>query len=235
MKCILYSTVACLLMNCVYPSRQSTEQLCSTEDRIVISERVGDVVDAEERAYFKLFPKIYIRPTYYKFESATYYSLGGGGYEVRVTSDKGILVARNYGSEAVTILRDYIDEYERIVNSRDEFEKKWQIVDYDELGQPITKGEIDSERKKGRVTKACGLGGCVLVGSVGCILSAIRLGGLYSIEDAEEETAEIQKIMLYTAGGGILVGATGALIGRGLESTFARDAVKAARKPQLLE
>ena len=203
---------------------------------IIISERVGEVIDAQEREYYKLFPKIYIRPAYYTFESATYYELREGGYEVRITTNNGILVAQNHGENAVSILRDYIDNYEEIASSPKEFEKKWEIVGYDDLTQPITRGEVESIRKKRRMAITCAVGGCTVPLSVGCILAmATALTYTPEIGDTAEQLEKAEKIMLYSAGIGTVCGLTGGLIGMGVEKSMALGAVKDSRKPRLME
>jgi len=223
-----------LLVNCTYSAKRYDEY--RVKGPIVISERVGEVIDAEERERFGLFPKIYVHPVSYPFESATFFELEGGGFEVRIATAHGTVIAVNRDQNAVRILRDYIDNDAEIIDSREAFEKRWGIVGYDDLGQPITKSEIERVRNH-LSTFACaaGGGGLVIAGGLLWAFSTLLESGFGDPEELAEGSGDAARIVLITAGVTALVTGAGFFIGRGLDNTRARDAVEASRKPRVLE
>ncbi|KPK20717.1 MAG: hypothetical protein AMJ70_08175 [Dehalococcoidia bacterium SG8_51_3] len=223
-----------LLVNCAYSSKRYDEY--RVKGPIVISERVGEVLDAEEKEHFGLFPKIYVYPVSYPVEAATFFELEGGGYEVRIATGYDTVVAVNRDLNAIRILRDYVDYHEEIIDSRGVFEKRWSIVGYDDLGQPITKREIERVRNH-RSTVACAAGGGGLALGVGSLWAFATFigGGFGTSEELVEGTGDAGIIMLCTAGVAILATGAGFFVGRGFDNTRARDAVEESRKPRVVE
>jgi hypothetical protein len=173
-----------LLINCTYSTKRNGGY--RVKGPIVVSERVGGVIDAEERAYYNLFlPDIYLRPMTYSYKSATLRAIEGGGYELWISTTAGTLIVVNRDPDGIQILSDYINNYEEIIESREIFVEKWGIVDYDFLSLPITKNEIQLTKirmgaaKKGPPARrrsikiGAGLGGCV-GGIIAYILVANR-------------------------------------------------------------
>ena len=141
MKHVVYVFVFILPLSCTYTLSQYQES--ESRSPVVISERVGEIVNDEERLHYNLFPEVE------DFESAQFYEIPEGGYDVEISTEHQKLIAYNRNRDAVLILREYINRYEIIKDSISLFEEKWGIVDYDTLGQPITQDEIriNSARK----------------------------------------------------------------------------------------
>lgn len=125
-----------LLLNCA--PRLAHYREYGSKLPVTISHRVGDVVDAAERLEFDLLQGID------DFAYAQYYAYFDGGYEVEIVTDHAVYRAVNRDTNAVRILCDYIERYEEILDDRERFERQWNIVAYDVLGQPITSSEIDA-------------------------------------------------------------------------------------------
>lgn len=114
---------------------------------IVISERVGETIDSEEREHYDLFQGIE------DFKSAQIFDIWdprGGGYVAVIQTESQTFEAVNRDPKAIQIFTYYIENYERIKETPDarwEFEDKWLVMGYDALGQPITAHEIDRVKK----------------------------------------------------------------------------------------
>lgn len=83
-----------------------------TADPVVLSERVGPVIDAEERAYFQLLPD------FEPFIAARAFPASGGGVRLvieRAGASDAILTLNGPTTEA---LRTYLDEYESMTPER---------------------------------------------------------------------------------------------------------------------
>lgn len=161
---------------------------------IIISERVGEKIDAEEREQFGLFKDVE------DFESAIFYSIKDGGYEVEIRTTNSIFLAVNRDPYAFEILRDYIDGYETYMSSPEAFEKKWGVVDYDKLGFAITKREVRLYSNPIASTACC----------VGCATSIIGVSFLVALAIAFAHESEQ---MTYIAlGVGIVVGIGGGIV-----------------------
>ena len=105
----------------------------NTTGLVIVSSRVGESIEPEEREHFALFPELE------HFQKAEFQGIEGGRYELYIETEKHNLRVRNIGISALALMGDYIDNYEEIVEDRRKFENKWNIVDYDELGLPILK------------------------------------------------------------------------------------------------
>jgi hypothetical protein len=113
--------LAILILDCTY----SLNDYAGYKDvePIIVSERVGEAIDPMERTQFDLFHGIT------NFESAAYFVIREGGYEVQVMADGKRYTAVNRDFHAIEIIRDRIDRFEEIQGSPEAFESKWRIVD----------------------------------------------------------------------------------------------------------
>jgi hypothetical protein len=207
-----------VLVNCTYAPKYRTEY--EKGNAITISSRVGEIIDSQERERFDLFLGMQ------GFETARFYAIKGGGYEVEIVTTSGTFLAVNRDSLAVRILRDYINRYEEVIGARDDFEKEWQIVSYDDLGQPITKYERDKLGKV--VTVACCLGTGLAGG-----LAGFGLGFIMTYSLAAD--ASLWPLIVAVGGGALLGGALGCKYGSGSNEGLALKRIKEARKPRLVE
>lgn len=190
---------------------------------IVISTLVGETIDPEEREKFDLFHGID------DFKSATFYAISNGGYEVEIITENAKLASVNRDSNAILIMKEYIDTYEDIRDSRKEFDKKWNIVDYDELGQPITTNEIN--RVKGADYRVGCVGSCLMLG----VLSLIFLDMVPHFALGPSKV-NVKDEWYYLVIGGTIVGvATGVLEGHHADILNALEAIKKARQPRVIE
>ena len=122
-----------LSLNCTYTLEHYNKYTGS--EPVIISDRVGEIIDAREREQFGLLKGIE------DFESAQYYELKEGGYRIEIIAGGKLYEAVNRDSQGVEILRDYIERFADIPGSEIVFEDTWGIIDYDTLGQPITADE----------------------------------------------------------------------------------------------
>ena len=217
-KTVAFIVVVVLLLSCThnllhYRHYEKTKP-------IVISARVGETIDSEERQQFDLFPEIE------GYKSAMLYDIAEGGYEVRIQTESTRLVAVNRDSLAVIILRDYINRYEEIQNARDDFEENWKIVDYDNLGLPITQYELNRIRKPGSGRMIGGATCCI-----GGFLTSIALAEL-SVE-RELVSEDVADIAFF--GTWVISTATGAILGEKILRDNALKAIKESRKPRIAE
>lgn len=202
-------------------------------ETIVISERVGSTIEPEERERFDLFKGIN------GFKSAMFYEMPGGGYEAVILTENQKLAALNRDSLAIPILRDYINRYEEIKPSRVEFEKKWGIVDYDVLGQPITQWEVNHVNR-GLYTTGCGTA-CCLLGIIPNAILGYIIGVMFSPAYLTyrcgaffpEPNATV--FWLVFISGNVLSTGIGVLCGDKLDKGYAIQAIKRARRPKVIE
>ena len=248
MKCIVaFTLIISLLVNCTYSAKQPSEY--RVKGAIAVSERVGEVIDADEREYFKLFsPEIYVRPVTYRYKSAMLYAIAFGGYEVRISTSNNTLVVANRDPRGIEILSDYIDNYETVLESRQAFEEKWGIIDYDPLGLPITKDEVllTEERMSSAgktpssgfraIMIGAGLGGCI-GGVVGFLISDRETE--YEITDPGAEGVmacfERTSIALAVLGGSAVGMAAGGLAGAVVGAAAKKSGGPAADESSILE
>lgn len=183
---------------------------------IVISEQVGVTIDASERDKFDLFQGVD------GFKEAQLYSVLAGGYEVEIITENQKLIGVNGGPQAVVILRDYIDRYNEIEVSKVEFEEKWKIADYDDLGQPITMDEVKRRRR--------GTSACLAGGASGFFAGSIAGFAIGSIDVRHDvDVWDFSPII-----GCLIGGSSGCLMGAGLgyliDGNKAMKVIKEARK-----
>lgn len=186
---------------------------------------MGETIEIEEREQFGLFYGID------NFKAATFYGIKGGGYEVEIITEHEKLVAVNRDSLAIKILRDYIDRYEEIKESRTEFEKKWNIVDCDYLGQPITEYEVNMAESYSCYAAGCVLGSGILALYPSFILGYVAGGGDFTDFEVDNPTVVLITFVAAMATNIII----GALIGRKIDKNKVLKTIKKARKPRVVE
>jgi len=199
------------------------------EQPIVVSERVGDVIDAEERMQFGLFP------TVEDFREARFYRFREGGYALEITTTDEKFVSVNSWSSAVLLMRDYIDNYERFKSYPDSFAIKWKIRSYDDLGVPITKYEADPLANIGRAVSCGCTGGLV----AGLAAAAFGLAAFYSFDPSGADTySGIGIMMLAIVLPAIVAPIAGVVTGLGVylsDKSRAVQTIKEMRKPRVVE
>ncbi len=162
MKPLYCYTVIFVITNCCTLGwwRKPVEE---EPEPIVVSDLVGDNIDLDERDRYGLFTNID------EFVSAAFYEKPKQeeGYKIVLITQHKPYIAYNNDPLTLPMLRDYIDHYDSISVSREGFEEKWQIADYDTLGLPITQAEISivSSTKGACIGTSAGLGmlvGCLI-------------------------------------------------------------------------
>lgn len=219
---MVFMVLITLSLNCPYNIRQYYNY--EKKEPIVISEKVGESVDAEEREQYTLFPGIE------KFIAATFRGLMNGGFEIEIVTEDEKLVAVNRDSLAIELLRDYLNRFNEIQESKASYEKKWGIVDYDTLGLPITQREIN------RVNMGYFAGnfatGCCLVGFVPMTLLALRVGGF----DYWTFQMDSPVLSYLTLIGGLALSVTlGYYRGKKVDQEQTLKRIKKAREPRVVE
>jgi len=198
------------------------------KDVIIVSERIGETIDAQERTQFGLFLGID------DFETAKFYEVEGDGYDVEIHAGQQTFVAYNRDPDALLILREYIDRHEAIKDSTPKFEKKWGIVDYDALGQPITRKEVGMNMAPKRGWRAwLAMGG----GAAGCLGSCLIFGApsLHVDVPTNYDNSEDVKKSLINLGATTFGGLSGWFMGSELDRRRALKMIKEARKPRVVE
>ena len=151
--CSIITGITCASNPHYYPISQRTSE------QIIISERVGEVIDAEERTYYNLFQGIS------GFQEAVFFRVSNYGFDAVITTDAHTYVYSNRDSVAVDILREYIERYEDPHFMPKMFEQKWKVVAYDDLGFAISHHEISrlTSYSTAAVYGMCGfvVGGCI--------------------------------------------------------------------------
>jgi hypothetical protein len=224
-KCVVAISIQLVLLaNCAPTFSTLKYHEYEREHEITFSRSVGKSIDAEQRAHFGLFVNVE------GFESASFYSIDGGGYEVVIKTTEGTFVAVNRDSIAVRVLRDYINTYDTDVSWVKAFEKKWAVVAYDDLGFPITSHEVNSEKNR---SLRCIFGaGCGLLSVTPAIFLGMLMGGLTPTGGDLDKP----EVAVFIAVSGIAASvAAGAAIGNKISSHRALKAIKEARKPRVLK
>ncbi len=225
-KTVVFIIVIALLSNCAHNLHHYRDYKKTRP--IVISERVGEVIEPEEREHFSLFPLIV------DFKAATFYGIEDGGYEVEIVTASEQLIVVNRDPQAVEILQDYIERYEEIKDSREAFEEKWKIIDYDTLGQPITLGEISNTKKN---FYSCGCaGGNFLVSLIpNALFSFLLVGGLEISWSSDTEFPRPFPAWVSFIGINILAIGAGAMIGNKIDKRNAINLIREARAPRVVD
>jgi hypothetical protein len=195
------------------------------------------LIDAEKREAVHLFSEIE------GFREARLTGSSDGGYEVEIVTTAGKLVSVNKDPNGMVIMRDYLADYENIRGNPAPFEAKWHILDYDTLGAPITRSEVDLSTDVASAT-GCGCGfGCVAAAVAGLVVGAVALE---EAQEAGESGADMGVGIGIMMGGLLLAGlvalvagaSTGCLAGRSAYERSKKNAVeiiKEQRIPRVVE
>jgi hypothetical protein len=159
-----------------------------------------------------------------------------GGYVVEILTDSVKLTGTNRDPGAIAILRDYIDRYEVVSADQASFVRKWNVLDYDTLGIPITEREATLiMRQSRRKAVKGGLAGCL-----GSILAGLLVGGGVAASGSGSGS-DIGPAMgaaagVVVLGGALLIGLLA--IGTSIAVTYSQNVesyveiIKEARKPE---
>lgn len=220
-RILVFTVLFALTLNCAYTPRHYLNY--QRTQPIIISRRVGETVDVVEREQFDLFKGIE------DFEFASFYKILNGGYEMIMITKQSKYIVVNRDSLAIEILGDYISRYEEIKNSKTEFEKKWKIVDYDELGQPITKYEIN------RVKKSNYTIGCTAATLIPGFTLAAIIELVLGIGSSFSGTEASRKPFYYVIGVTTITAVVAALHGNHQDRITAISAIKKVRQPRVVD
>lgn len=224
-KITCWSVTTALLLNCTYGTIKYYDyQYYVKTQTIVISERVGEEIDPEERRKFDLFGGIV------DFKTATFYGIEEGGYNIEIITEDKKFLAVNRDPMAVEILRDYIDRFEELENDRLPFEGKWQIIDYDTLGQPITQREVNNRSNRGA---ACLFGG--IAGGLLGFFPSLYLGFAIARGRSDILEKEFGTIFTVIAVGLVTSVIAGAAMGSEIGKGNTIKKIKESRKPRVVE
>lgn len=220
--------ISLLSYRCISPHYYAYEK---AGNPLVVSARIGETVDPEEREKYGLFQGID------NFEEARFYRSAGGGYEVHIKTENRKLVVCNRDQNGFWILREYIDKFEEILESREEFEAKWEILDYDDHRLPITMEEINRHRGEDFSALAC-VGTSLFITGISFLAALSILSDFNVFEDGASEEKENQASFVLIAGTvvGILMGiVVGKNVKKRISIEEALGVVKEARKPYVVE
>jgi len=214
------------LLNCTYTAKHYLAY--ERAELTVVSQRVGETIDPQERKQFNLFQGIN------DFKAAHFYGIEGGGCEIEILAAQQKFAAVNRDENTIMMLRDYIDRYEEIKESKEGFEKKWEIVAYDVLGFPVTKSEVNRYCHPA-ASWGCGIGSALFI--IGCSVFAVTLLGLRTLFEPTTP-AEEREQNIVLAVGTILGIATGAVVRTAIKSSDELKSIafiKEAREPRVVE
>ena len=222
-RIVAIAVVLALMSNCTYSLRQY--RLYARGNILELSSTIGDVIDAEERAEYDLFPEVG------GFREARFYAIPEGGYEVEIITDRRKYVAVNRDTLADQILRDYFSQYNTPQYSQSNFEKKWGIIAYDILGFPITKHEVNSNLKGG-----CYVGAITGTGVLACLGLSVLVAALTAVSGPWGQE-EVNEPLAFTIilGGALVGGLTGSLFARATDGHRALSAIEEARMPRVVD
>jgi hypothetical protein len=215
---VAISMLVISLLNCTYMLKQY--DVYERQDVIVFTEEIGEVIDAEERERYDLFPGVE------GFQDARFYKIAGGGYEVEMVTRKGDFVSVNWDEMACQILTDYFTQHNNEHYNQTDFEEKWEIIDYDALGFPITKVEIS--RHSSRV--GCCITGCCFGGVAGSVIG-VAIGKANDSGGSDDYDYTVVSLFLTGTMGSLL----GSVHGFGLSDWYALTRIKELRKPRVID
>ena len=230
MKQVVFVALAFLVLNCGF--RLSRWDFEKYDKPVYISDIVGDVIDSNEREIYELFPGVggFIRAVSYLHPS--------GGYQWEIFTERENLVAVNRDPKAMVILADYIERYEDVTEFRSEFEEKWNIVDYDELGHPVTQEEVDHvvqgiKRLENRMIVGLVTTGCLSGALLGCAIGFRTHSqvGYHAYPDIEIS----QEAIAIGAAAGTAAGFVIGLLARSGNGEKALETIKEGRRPRVME
>ncbi len=212
-------------LNCTYTAKHYLTY--EKAGLIAVSERVGETIDPEEREQFALFNGIA------DFKAAYFYDINGGGCEIEILTVHQKFAAVNRDENTIVMIRDYIDRYEEIKESKARFEEKWEIVAYDTLGFPITKSEVNRYCHPA-ASWGCGIGSGLFI--IGCSIFAAALIDVMGLDPPTP--AETRKSNIVLAVGTLLGITTGVMIGIATKSSDELKSIaliREAREPRVVE
>jgi hypothetical protein len=221
-----FVVILLFLANCTYNLRHY--QGLERKNVIVVSELVGEIIDAQESEQFGLFLGMD------DFESARFYEVEGDGYDIEIYAGQQRFVAYNRDPDALLILKEYIEDYEVVKDSMSAFEEKWGVVDYDALGQPITRREVEMNMAPKSGYRAW----LLLTGATaGCVGSCLIFGAPSLALDVptDYDNSENVRKGLINLGATAAGGVSGWFIGSELDRRKALKMIKEARKPRVIE
>jgi len=228
-KTLAFIVLVALIVNCVSTPRYYIDYTRS--EQIVISERVGDTIDPDEQERFDLFSGIE------DFKTATFYGIEGGGYEVEILTTNKKLVAVNRDPKGIEILRNYIDSYAEMQYSKEDFEKKWEIVAYDALVFPITKSEVNRYSNPA-TSSGCGCGTAVLITGLSSLVAIGIAMSNFNIFNGGRRPEDERAANIVLACGivcGIIAGILVHSKKRASNMKTALEFIKEARKPRVVD
>jgi hypothetical protein len=213
--------IVLVLLNCTYPLKQY--DVYERGGVVVLSDKVGEVIDAEERKQYGLLLGTV------GFQSAVLYEIIQGGYVIEIITKDDNYVVVNRDPQGLDILRDHIDRNEEVKKSKDDFEQKWKIVDYDKVGLAITQKEVNDMKGRGW-TIGCGVAGSIGTAVLGC--TVLWIYGLIAALGHDRD--HINPWILI--GVGLPLGVvTVVLVGISIEESRAINRIKQAREPRPIE
>ena len=195
---------------------------------LTISDLLGDAIDLDERDQYGLFSNIT------DFVSAEFYYMPPPEkrYKIVIMTQYRQYAAYNNDQNTLLMLRDYIEHYDSISVFREGFEEKWQIMDYDTLGLPITKAEVDSQSRMSTDSKGMCISSAM---GLGC-LSGCLMGAEHEDTGIADWNFEWMEDAVLASIAGMSVGALGAIIMiKTIEDgnrSKALGKIKEMRKPQ---
>lgn len=228
-KAMVYTTILLFSINCVTLGNYYVKDKSAPKIPLTISSRIGDSLDADESKKYDLFTDIV------GFREARFYFHSQQGYEMEIITDTVTYIAINDGPYATEMLSEYIDNYEKISESSYDYMTKWGIVDFDDIGQPITKMEVN--RVKSNLWWIAGGLGCGVVSGVAAIscLSLAAAFVLFSLIFLGSNGSGAIGVAL--AGGGCAIGcgiSLGSIAGREIAENQAIKTIKKIRKPKII-
>ena len=106
----------------------------NAETLVSLNERVGEIVDPDERAYFHLFPQID------NFESARLFSTSDSTYLAQIQQRGGSVIERPLTREEFHEIGNYIERYEQVYNRTEEIEWGYLIKHVQPNSTPFNRG-----------------------------------------------------------------------------------------------
>lgn len=168
---------------------------------VTIHYLVGEVIDKTEKEKYNLFWEIE------GFQEAVFHPVVGGGYEVEIITETCRMKAVNRDSNAIMILRDYNSTYDATYEGRLAFMSRWDIIDFDGMGFPVTKDEVEKYSLK---LGCAGPTTCVLGGAgyfVGMYF-LLRFAAMSTISPFSEPSIAAALLLF----GGMILGIAGAFL-----------------------
>lgn len=217
-----------LLFSCSYvPTRYLS--YTKTYEPVEINSGLGYLFNREEADSFGIFKNI---PG---FISAAFYKIPEGGYEIIISTNGGKYKVLNRDPYGLEILKECF-------NDPDGFkfiEKKiLQIVDFDDLGLPISSLELYLNRKRFEAIYLGGITGCLSV-----VLPAILVINILPREDIPPSGPGDWSCTMTTADyccglatvGAIVTTPVGCIMGGNIDKKKALQAIKKSRQPVKME